>query len=166
MKRNLMILSGCAALGAATASAQLDEELLEPGPTYFEGAEVELRALDKITGRYTDFLLRKDQPMVYGSLRIELDVCFQTPPEEVPESAAFLRIYPADSKQVQTMAVPRELTVAEQETVAGVDATERYFSGWMFASSPGLNALEHPVYDVWVINCKAEIPDTPDFGIE
>jgi len=161
-----LALTGLLSIAGLGASAQLDEELADPGPTYYAGAEVELRALDKITGRFTDFLLSAEQPMVYGSLRVELDVCYQTPPEEVPESAAFLRIYTADSKQVQTMAVPRALTEAEREEANVSDEIEQHFSGWMFASSPGLNALEQPVYDVWVINCNAEIPDTPDFGIE
>lgn len=166
MKPNALAIIGLAFVASPLASAQLDEELVEVGPTYYQGAEVELRALDKITGRFTDFLLKTEQPMVYGSLRIELDVCYQTPPEEVPESAAFLRIYAADSKQVQTMAAPRELTVSEQEDATELTEADQYFSGWMFASSPGLNALEHPVYDVWVINCNAELPDTPDFDIE
>lgn len=166
MKPNAIALIGLAFFAGPMASAQLDEELVEIGPTYYQGAEVELRALDKITGRFTDFLLKTEQPMVYGSLRIELDVCYQTPPEEVPESAAFLRIYAADSKQVQTMAVPRELTVSEQEDTDVLAEANQYFSGWMFASSPGLNALEHPVYDVWVITCNAELPETPDFDIE
>lgn len=166
MKRNTIALVGLTLIAGPMASAQLDEDLVEIGPTYYQGAEVEVRALDKITGRFTDFLLTTEQPMVYGSLRIELDVCYQTPPEEVPESAAFLRIYAADSKQVQTMAAPRALTVAETEDADSLTEAEQYFSGWMFASSPGLNALEHPVYDVWVINCNAELPDTPDFDIE
>lgn len=166
MKRKLLALTGLTLVTALPSLAQLDEDLTELSPTYYQGAEVELRALDKITGRFTDFLLNTEQPMVYGSLRVELDVCFQTPPEEVPESAAFLRIYAADSKRVQTMAAPRALTVSEQESLGDEGATEQHFSGWMFASSPGLNALEHPVYDVWVINCNADIPDTPDFDIE
>ena len=116
-----------------------------------------LRALDKITGRSTDFEMLVGEPKVYGSLRIDLQTCFQTPPEEPPESAAFLRVTSAASIQVQTMAEPRDLT--EEELQASDDEeTEVRFSGWMFASSPGLNALEHPVYDLWVIACSEVDP--------
>jgi hypothetical protein len=162
MIRSAVLLLGLALSGPAVAQSDLtgedDTVLLEgASPTYLRAEEVELRALDKITGRYTDFRLQIGVPKVYGSLRVDLDVCFQTPPEEVPESAAFLRITAADAKQVQTMAAPRSLTL--EETLAPADAeTESHFSGWMFASSPGLNALEHPVYDVWVISCIAPVP--------
>lgn len=116
-----------------------------------------LRALDKITGRSTDFEMQVGQPKVYGSLRVDLQTCFQTPPEEPPESAAFLKITTATSMQVQSMAAPRDLT--EEESSAPQDEeTETRFSGWMYASSPGLNALEHPVYDIWVIACSEVDP--------
>lgn len=125
--------------------------------TYQQYDTVTLRALDKITGRSTDFEMRIDEPKVYGSLRVDLDVCFQTPPEEPPESAAFLRVTSASSKQVQTMAVPRDLSAEELAASEGEDADVR-FTGWMFASSPGLSALEHPVYDIWVIACSEVDP--------
>ncbi len=104
-----------------------------------------LRGLDKITGRYTDMQIRVGEPIAFGSLEVVMQVCFQTPPEEVPESAAFL--------QVDSMIAMSE-KIEEKD-----DFDPRLFSGWMFASSPGLNALEHPVYDVWVIEC--ERPDMP-----
>ncbi|MEC7289099.1 MAG: DUF2155 domain-containing protein [Pseudomonadota bacterium] len=125
--------------------------------TYQQHDTVMLRALDKITGRSTDFEMVVGDPVVYGSLRVDLEVCFQTPPEEPPESAAFLRITSATSKQVQTMAEPRSLTPDELETSEAEDADIR-FTGWMFASSPGLSALEHPVYDIWVIACSEVDP--------
>lgn len=129
--------------------------------TYQQHDTVMLRALDKITGRSTDFEMVVGDPVVYGSLRVDLDVCFQTPPEEPPESAAFLRVTSATSKQVQTMAVPRSLTPEELETSEAEDADIR-FTGWMFASSPGLSALEHPVYDIWVIACSEVDPSVLD----
>lgn len=132
----------------------LEEELIPTQKrTYQQKDTVIVRALDKITGRSTDFEMNLGEPKVYGSLRIDLDTCYQTPPEEPPESAAFLRITSATSKQVQTMAVPRDLTEEEILASEAEDADIR-FSGWMFASSPGLNALEHPVYDIWVIACS------------
>ena len=70
--------------------------------------------------------------MTFGSLSITARHCEKNPPEEAPEAAAFLEI--VDAK-------PGEAPV-------------KLFSGWMFASSPAVSALEHPVYDVWVIDCK------------
>lgn len=98
-----------------------------------------LRGLDKITGRSTDFQVVVGEIYRFGSLELDLKVCFQTPPEDAPESAAFLQI---------TSTKPMESELVQSE-----DETPMIFSGWMFASSPGLNALEHPVYDVWVIEC-------------
>lgn len=135
------------------------EEELAPTQkrTYKQHDTVILRALDKITGRSTDFEMLIGEPKVYGSLRIDLQTCFQTPPEEPPESAAFLKVTTANITQVQTMAEPRDLTEEELSAVAD-EEPELRFSGWMFASSPGLNALEHPVYDIWVIACSEVDP--------
>lgn len=131
-----------------------EEELVATRPrNYQQHDTVMLRALDKITGRSTDFEMLIGEPKVYGSLRIDLKTCYQTPPEEPPESAAFLKITSATSKQVQTMAEPRDLT-EEETTVSEAEDADVRFSGWMFASSPGLSALEHPVYDIWVIACS------------
>gem|GEM_PF-402722 len=146
-------------LEAALFGTDEDELVATEARTYQPHETVMLRALDKITGRSTDFEMQVGEPKVYGSLRVDLDACFQTPPEEPPESAAFLRITTATSKQVQSMAVPRELTDEELETSEAEDAEIR-FNGWMFASSPGLSALEHPVYDIWVIACSAVDPST------
>jgi hypothetical protein len=135
-----------------------EEELVATRPrNYQQHDTVMLRALDKITGRSTDFEMLIGEPKVYGSLRIDLKTCYQTPPEEPPESAAFLKITSATSKQVQTMAEPRDLT-EEEMTVSEAEDADVRFSGWMFASSPGLSALEHPVYDIWVIACSEVDP--------
>lgn len=165
MKRAL-ISSALALACVLPSSAQSGQVPLEVGETTFVKKDTALlRALDKITGRSTDFEMRVGEPKVYGSLRVDLDVCYQKPPEEPPESAAFLRITSATSRQVQTMAVPRDLNEAELAATEGDDVDVR-FSGWMFASSPGLNALEHPVYDIWVIHCSAQEPVTPPEGSE
>lgn len=100
-----------------------------------------LRALDKITGRATDIEAPAGVPVQFGTLSIMVRYCYTRPPEEPPETTAFLQI---------------------DEVRPGHEA-ERLFSGWMFASTPALNALEHPVYDVWVITCRtnAPAPETP-----
>ena len=112
-------------------------------PTWVQQDKATLRALDKITGRSSDIDIKAGEPIIFGALEVELMVCYQTPPEEAPESAAFLQV-----RSVQPM-----------ETEAGLEEKPQVFSGWMFASSPGLSALEHPVYDVWVIECQT--PDVP-----
>ena len=123
---------------SASEDDSLEEEvtpLIEN--TWIQSGEAVLRGLDKITGRSTDFSVRVGEPQVFGSLEITLATCFARPPEQAPENAAFLSV----ASQVP------------METQAGIEDDPQLFSGWMFASSPGLNALEHPVYDVWVISC-------------
>jgi hypothetical protein len=70
----------------------------------------------------------------FGTLEILARRCHKTPPEEPPESTAFIEIVDVrpDSEAIKV------------------------FTGWMFASSPAVSALEHPVYDVWVVDCKFE----------
>ncbi|MGB3627577.1 MAG: DUF2155 domain-containing protein [Henriciella sp.] len=128
--------------------------------TYTEEQTATLRALDKITGRSTDFEINVGEPVIYGSLKIGLEACFQTPPEEPPESAAFLQIETANAVRMQSMTVPRLASDVEgdERSERSDDETQTLFSGWMFASTPGLNALEHPVYDVWVIRCTERSP--------
>ena len=97
-----------------------------------------MQGLDKITARISTFNAPIDREVAFGTLRIVVRACRKRPPEEPPESAAFLEI--------------REARAGEPEV--------QLFTGWMFASSPALNALEHPVYDVWVIDCRASAPDS------
>jgi hypothetical protein len=97
-----------------------------------------LRALDKVTGRAIDISAPAGIAVPFGSLAITVRYCYTVPPEEPPETSAFLQI--DDGKPGETK--------------------KRVFSGWMFASTPALNGLEHPVYDVWVITCKTEEPAT------
>jgi len=91
-----------------------------------------LQALDKIAARVSPLEAPVGKMVKFGSLEITVRECDKRPPEETPESAAFLEI--VERK-------PNESPVF-------------IFKGWMFASSPALSALEHPVYDVWVVDCK------------
>ena len=91
-----------------------------------------LQALDKIAARVSPIEAPVGQMVKFGSLEITVRECDKRPPEETPESAAFLEI--VERK-------PNESPIF-------------IFKGWMFASSPALSALEHPVYDVWVVDCK------------
>ncbi|MAV48083.1 MAG: DUF2155 domain-containing protein [Alphaproteobacteria bacterium TMED89] len=91
-----------------------------------------LRTLDKITARMATEEVFIDDVIELGNLLVKPRRCLKNPPTETPESSAFLEIYE----------VPKE---TEPEPV---------FQGWMFASSPALNAMEHPVFDVWLLDCK------------
>jgi hypothetical protein len=96
-------------------------------------AEALLQGLDKVTGRVSHFAAPIGQTVKFGNLEITASACSKHPPEATPEASAFLTI---------------------RETHPGQPDKEPIFTGWMFASSPALNALEHPVYDVWVLDCK------------
>ncbi len=100
----------------------------------YRPAEIaQLQGLDKITARISTFEVPVGQMAKFGTLSIRVDACYRTPPEERPESASFLEI--SD----------------QREDASGT--VDQLFSGWMFASTPGLSALEHPVYDVGVKEC-------------
>lgn len=105
---------------------------------------VRLAGLDKITGRTSSFDARVDRPTKFGVLEIIPRTCHKRPPEEPPETSAYLEI--------------RDLGFAKSSGAAKDDAGKLVFSGWMFASSPALSALEHPVYDIWVMDCSASSP--------
>lgn len=144
MMRSLFVATAIAGLvfGAAHAA------------TFVQKDTATLRALDKITGRSTDIDVKVGEPVVFGSLKVELQVCYQTPPEEAPESAAFLKIASTQPVAVETM----EAAVDADDVETVSEENPELFSGWMYASSPGLSALEHPVYDIWVIRCAAPEP--------
>ena len=91
-----------------------------------------LQGLDKITGRVMTIEAPVGTPVHFGTLEIIVRTCRKRPPEESPESAAFLDVW-----EIRT-----------GEPAASI------FRGWMFASSPALSALEHPVYDIWVLDCE------------
>ena len=108
---------------------------------------VVLRALDKITGNSIDLDSRIGETIEFGRLEITVRACFQAPPEDTPESAAYLEVE-------STTPEDRERLPGGQDGDTETASDANIFSGWMFASSPGLNALDHPTYDVWVISCK------------
>ena len=94
-----------------------------------------LQTLDKITARIATVPVKLNQPFQFGTLEIELKHCAFTPPEVPPEAAAFLEI--------------RDVGFANNEESDKITV----FSGWMFASSPAVSSLEHPVYDVTLLAC-------------
>lgn len=95
-----------------------------------------LQALDKVTARVITLQAPVGETVRFGTLEIRAAVCEKRPPEETPDSAAFLDIV---------------------EQRAG-QAPVEVFRGWMFASSPGLSPMQHPVYDLWVVDCVSSLP--------
>lgn len=108
---------------------------------------VSLNGLDKITGRIMSFEAPVDVPAQFGALQITARTCHKRPPEETPEVSAYLEIEDFRTAPAAGKGEPKR-------QVSG----QHIFSGWMFASSPALSALEHPIYDVWVIDCKTSLP--------
>ncbi|WP_374382502.1 DUF2155 domain-containing protein [Dongia sp.] len=97
---------------------------------------VVLRAMDKITARVSTITVPVGGTVAFGSLQITAKACDKHPPEETPEASAYLDVV---------------------EEKPG-EAPQPRFQGWMFASSPALSALEHPVYDLWVLDCTNDAP--------
>jgi hypothetical protein len=93
----------------------------------------ELQALDKVTARVTTLRVPVDRPENFGSLTITVRACHARPPDEVPDAAAWLEI--TDSRAPANGAA--------------------VFRGWMFANAPGVHMLQHPVYDIRVLECRA-----------
>ena len=115
-------------------------------PAAQAGTVAVLQGLDKTTARVATINAPLDQQVRYGNLLITARACIKHPPTETPESAAFLVI-----DELPPDAGPKS-------------RPERIFSGWMFASSPALSALENPVYDVSVLDCKDD--DAPEPSVE
>ncbi|WOF73583.1 DUF2155 domain-containing protein [Parvibaculaceae bacterium PLY_AMNH_Bact1] len=112
--------------------------------------------LDKITARITRLEVQIGERVQFGTLEILANSCNKRPPTETPETTAFVEVFDVGKTLADELA---EKDVGEPSLPR---PPERLFSGWMFASSPGLNAVEHPVYDVWLIDCKMSAPETSD----
>lgn len=99
--------------------------------------------LDKITGRITTFEVAMNETVQFGALRVRPRACFTRPPTEAPNTTGFIEV--------------------DEVTLQG--DVKRLFRGWMFAASPGLHGAEHPIYDVWLSDCKgaqtAAVEETP-----
>ena len=124
-------------LSAGSVLAQLDQIQPPvqrenwPPPTYPVAV---LQGLDKVTARISTFEAAVDRPVDFGGLEVVVRACHKTPPTEAPEAIAFLEIAEVQPDR------PRKPV----------------YSGWMYASSPAVAALEHPVYDVWVKDCSEQ----------
>ena len=92
----------------------------------------EFSGLDKITGRLTSFDVYIDETVQFGALQITPRACYTRPPTEAQRTSVFVEV--------------------DQVSLRGT--VDRIFTGWMFADSPALNAIDHAVYDIWLIDCK------------
>lgn len=124
------VLALCVASPTLTATAATGEANLM-------GTAVQLRALDKVTARTFDYTVPIGDSLDFGSLTIHAKHCEKTPPTELPETYAFLQVD------------DRRLMEDGSESADGA----RLFSGWMYESRPAISALDHRVYDIWVIGC-------------
>jgi hypothetical protein len=96
--------------------------------------------LDKITGRIITFDVLIDETVQFGALQVTPRVCHTRPPTEPAQTTAFVEV--------------DEITLDNR--------IQRLFTGWMFAASPGLHAVEHSVYDVWLLDCKMQMGEEPE----
>ena len=107
------------------------------GPAVAQKQESEIAvfaALDKVTARISHLEITIGQTVRFGALKVTPRVCYTRPPTEPPLTSAFVEV--------------EEIKLNGEE--------QRIFTGWMFAQSPGLHAIEHPVFDVWLTDCKME----------
>jgi hypothetical protein len=114
-----------AAAVSAVAAPGANADRIENGVAVFS-------ALDKVTARTSKFEVPLNQTAQFGALKVTPRVCYSRPPTEQPKTTSFVEV--------------DEIELDGKE--------KRIFTGWMFAESPGLNAVEHPVFDVWLTDCQ------------
>jgi hypothetical protein len=102
--------------------------------------------LDKITGRTIAFQAAAGETVQFGSLQITERACYTRPATEAPQTTTFVEV----------------------DEVDAANQYKRIFSGWMFAASPGLHGIEHPIYDIWLTDCKggAAVEASPEAPAE
>lgn len=122
-----------------------DEIVTEPPAQKIVNKKAVFSGLDKITGRIINFDVDIGETVQFGALRVKPDACYTRPATEATNTDAFVEV--------------------EEITLQG--EVKKIFSGWMFAASPGLHGVEHPIYDIWLTDCRgpdqtvASQTDTP-----
>jgi hypothetical protein len=114
------------------ATAPSDEVATQPPGNKVPNPTGVFAGLDKITGRITSFDVAINETVQFGALQVTPRACYTRPPTETPHTDAFIEV--------------------DEVTLQG--EIRRIYTGWMFAASPGLHAVEHPIYDVWLTDCK------------
>ncbi len=112
-----------------------DEMIAEPPANKVPNPTGVFAGLDKITGRITSFDVAIGETVQFGALQVTPRACYTRPPTETPHTDAFIEV--------------------DEVTLQG--EIRRIYTGWMFAASPGLHAVEHPIYDVWLTDCKGGV---------
>src|SRR6202051_1382202 len=115
-----------------------DEVVSEPPAQKIVNKKASFSGLDKITGRIINFDEDIGETVQFGALRVKTDACYTRPATEAANTDAFVEV--------------------DEITLQG--EVKRIFSGWMYAASPGLHGVEHPIYDIWLPDCKAPNPPT------
>jgi len=110
-----------------------DGVVSEPPAQKIVNKKASFSGLDKITGRIINFDEDIGETVQFGALRVKTDACYTRPATEAANTDAFVEV--------------------DEITLQG--EVKRIFSGWMFAASPGLHGVEHPIYDIWLTDCKA-----------
>src|SRR6202171_1538366 len=110
-----------------------DEVVTEPPAQKIVNKKASFSGLDKITGRIINFDEDIGETVQFGALRVKTDACYTRPATEAANTDAFVEV--------------------DEITLQG--EVKRIFSGWMYAASPGLHGVEHPIYDIWLTDCKA-----------
>jgi hypothetical protein len=110
--------------------------VVEPPPQRIANPTAVFAGLDKISGRIISFDVALNETVQFGALQVTPRVCYSRPPTETPNTDSFVEV--------------------DEVTLKG--EIKRIFTGWMFAASPGLHAVEHPIYDVWLTECKGAQP--------
>jgi hypothetical protein len=110
-----------------------DEVVSKPPAQKIVNKKASFSGLDKITGRIINFDEDIGETVQFGALRVKTDACYTRPATEAANTDAFVEV--------------------DEITLQG--EVKRIFSGWMFAASPGLHGVEHPIYDIWLTDCKA-----------
>ncbi len=120
------------------ADTPVPPQMAEPEPTHISNPVAVFAGLDKITGRIISFDVYINETVQFGALQVTPRVCYTRPPTEEPRTDAFVEV--------------DEITLSRK--------IQRIFTGWMFADSPGLHAVDNAVYDVWLTNCrmKSDVP--------
>ena len=117
---------------ADTSPQPGDEVITETPSQKVENKSALFTGLDKITGRTINFDVALGETVQFGALQVTPRACYTRPPTESPNTDAFLEV--------------------DEVTLQG--EVKRIFTGWMYAASPGLHAVEHPIYDIWLTDCK------------
>src|SRR5215207_9674418 len=126
----------------APASPPNDEIVISPASAKINNPTAMFSGLDKVTGRIITFDVAVNETVQFGALQVTPRVCYTRPPSETPNTDSFVEV--------------------DEVTLQG--EVRRIFTGWMFAASPGLHAVEHSIYDVWLADCKGGstvIAETP-----